>query len=1199
MAEPDDDAAACETLDRGLAAAFGPGPSSRGVLATLADSIGPVLGVLLRDTEDGVKDAVVRPSPPGAPDAAGRYQIFGEIARGGMGAVLKGRDADLGRELAVKVLLERHRDNPELVRRFLEEAQIGGQLQHPGIVPVYELGAFADRRPFFTMKLVKGRTLAELLGERKDPVAELPRLLGIFEQISQAVAYAHARGVIHRDLKPSNVMVGSFGEVQVMDWGLAKVLPRGGVVDDAAAGQLGAGETVIATARSGDPTAELSQVGSVLGTPSYMAPEQARGEAGSVDERADVFALGSILCEILTGTPAFTGRSSGEIQRKAARGELAEAFARLDAGEVDAELIGLARGCLAVEPADRPRDAGGVAERVGAYLAGVQRKLRAAEVAEDRARAESEAKRRKTTVALAASLLALVVVGGGGAAWLAQQGVARRARLENLLGEARAALDRVERGNEADAPAEAEKARVALGQAREVAAGGADPAMATRLRALQDREAEAGKLRSLLGTLERIRGELAEHDDFKRSDREYAAAFRAFGLDLDSMDPREAGARLAGRPATVEIAAALDAWSTIRRVQIGRGKDDPSWRRLVGVARAADPDAWRNGLRDLFGRPVAEANMVLKGRAADAEALANQPAASLVLLAAMLRRAGDRDGSAAVLRAAWRRFPGDYWVNSALAVAPGADSGQTWELFPRPDEAVRYLSAALAVHPRSATALRRLGIALSAQGKGDEAIAALREAIRLKPDAANFHIGLSLVLANRGKWDEAASAAREAIRLKPDEAVAHSNLGWDLVEQTRLDEGIAALREAIRLQPDFARARKNLSAALVRQGKNDEAIAEYRELARLQPDDASAHNELAWALATHPDRHRREPEEALAHALRATELAPNDSNFFDTLAAAEFRASHVGESVEASRRSMDLGHRDTSGAIAKARLDDDPARGEGESPFDDLIGRDPDDGLVRILRGVWHVDRRRWAEAEADLSRAIEVYPKDWPLRRERGLLLARLGRPDRAAADFGVAVEQSPDDALLARDWAFLLLASDDREGHRRAAARQMKSFGRTRDPRAAGALVHTWVLSQRAFDDWEGAIRLAELGTKGNPNSPREHGALAGAYLRAGRHRDALRELDESDRLGGAWEARTLNDLMRALVLIRLDRAAEGRALLVKADRWSDKHLKGGPFGEFVGDSWRVWYAFRALKAEAEGLLRDPGFPADPFAR
>ena len=228
--------------------------AAAGALATLDKSLGGLPSVLLRDSElrDGPGPLVQPGSPemPAAGDRPGRLQLLGEIARGGMGAVLKGRDPDLGRDLAVKVLLESHRDKPELIRRFIEEAQIGGQLQHPGIVPIYELGAFADRRPYFAMKLVKGRTLSSLLDERSDRAHDLPRFLSIFESVCQTIAYAHARGVIHRDLKPSNIMVGSFGEVQVMDWGLAKVLPQGGAADDASAGKTRERGTVIATARS-------------------------------------------------------------------------------------------------------------------------------------------------------------------------------------------------------------------------------------------------------------------------------------------------------------------------------------------------------------------------------------------------------------------------------------------------------------------------------------------------------------------------------------------------------------------------------------------------------------------------------------------------------------------------------------------------------------------------------------------------------------------------------------------------------------------------------------------------------------------------------------------------------------------------------------------------------------------------------------
>ena len=186
---------------------------------------------LLRD-DPSDHAPLVRPDSPAMPRSdPSRYQLLGEIARGGMGVILKGRDPDLGRDLAVKVLKSELAGKSAAVERFVEEAQVGGQLQHPGVVPVYELGRFADGRPFFTMKLVKGRTLAALLAERPDPAHNRGAFLKYFDRICEAVAYAHSRGVIHRDLKPANVMIGSFGEVQVMDWGLAKVLPQGGVAD--------------------------------------------------------------------------------------------------------------------------------------------------------------------------------------------------------------------------------------------------------------------------------------------------------------------------------------------------------------------------------------------------------------------------------------------------------------------------------------------------------------------------------------------------------------------------------------------------------------------------------------------------------------------------------------------------------------------------------------------------------------------------------------------------------------------------------------------------------------------------------------------------------------------------------------------------------------------------------------------------------
>ena len=294
------------------------------------------------------------------PLANEHYHLEREIARGAMGSVYKGRCAKFGREVAVKLLLDGHLGKAELRRRFAEEVRITAHLQHPAVVPVYEAGEFPGGRPFFAMRFVHGHTLADLLDADPAAGADQPRFLKVFEKVCEGLAYAHAAGVIHRDLKPANVMVGQFGRVKVMDWGVGKVLPHSRLYrgsDDAGPPDPPGGEPGAAT-----------QFGRVLGTPAFMSPEQARGDVDRMDERTDVFGLGGLLCLILTGRPPYTGADARTVYRRAKDADLGDAHARLDACKDHPELVALGKRCLAEDPAARPRDAGAMYDELTDYL---------------------------------------------------------------------------------------------------------------------------------------------------------------------------------------------------------------------------------------------------------------------------------------------------------------------------------------------------------------------------------------------------------------------------------------------------------------------------------------------------------------------------------------------------------------------------------------------------------------------------------------------------------------------------------------------------------------------------------------------------------------------------------------------------------------------------------------------------------------
>lgn len=319
---------------------------------------------------DGGEGTGWRPLESQAEGGLGRRYLIGrELGRGGMGIVSEGWDPHLQRSVAIKIMDRGLQARPSALQRFFREARIASRLGHPGIVTIHEFDVTPEGEAFIVMQLLTGRTLKRVLAEIPDRAADLPALLAVFLQVCQAVASAHGAGVIHRDLKPSNIMVASFGVVTVMDWGVAKVIAEPeDLVDDMAA-----------TVPVGLATAETTQsqstmAGTVFGTPAYLAPEQARGEVSRLDCRADVFGLGSILCEILTGAATFTDADVDSRWKKAAAGDTAEALERLDACGAPLPVVALAKRCLAVDPDQRPATAADVATTLTEFLESGQRR---------------------------------------------------------------------------------------------------------------------------------------------------------------------------------------------------------------------------------------------------------------------------------------------------------------------------------------------------------------------------------------------------------------------------------------------------------------------------------------------------------------------------------------------------------------------------------------------------------------------------------------------------------------------------------------------------------------------------------------------------------------------------------------------------------------------------------------------------------
>jgi serine/threonine-protein kinase len=925
------------------------------------------------------------PEHPGT--QIGPYKLLEQIGEGGFGIVFMAEQLQpVRRRVALKVL-KPGMDTRQVVARFEAERQALALMDHPHIAYVFDGGQTPAGRPYFVMELVRGVPITDFCDQNRLPVRDR---LGLFVDVCQAVQHAHQKGVIHRDLKPTNVLVTLHDDravAKVIDFGVAKAM-----------GQQLTDKTV------------FTNFAQMIGTPLYMSPEQAQMSGLDVDTRSDVYSLGVLLYELLTGTTPFDRerlRTAGydELRRIIREEEPPRPSARLSTlGQAAAtvstqrqsdprRLSQLLRGeldwivmkCLEKDRSRRYESASSLAHDLERYLRDEPVQACPPSVWY---RFRKFARRNKGMLVAAAllgiMLLAAVGAVAGSIGWAARDSAARQATTEGKATAALAeatqlqaqkrwpeALEAVKRADGILGDLGGEELRHSVQERR------ADLEMVIRL---QEVHLQGWDVRD-------------NHFDLASIIRQYEQAFQKYGIDVAGLEPQQAAQLIQTKSIRVELASALDNWVLARRKTYPK---DADWRALLATARLADPDDERNQVREA----VEQGDRKVLHQLAGSQQVADWPPSTLVLVAEAVRQSGAADQAATLLRKAQQRHPGDFWINVDLARALADLRPPSW------DQVVRYYAAALALRPESPGMWVSLGIALLHRGALTEATASFKEALRLQPDMTVASLHLAMALRVQGKQPEAAEACRDALKhrpdliatyddsslalrvtgqlpdavdacrkaiaLRPDEARPHYWLGVALQDQGKLPEAVEAYSKAVVLRPELVEAYRDLGSALNAQGKRPQAEAAFRKAIEVQPDDAPSHYGLGNTL-----RDQGKLPEAVDSYRQAIALQANFGGVYVNLGEVLWRQGKVSEAAELWRKAIAVrpesaeAHNNLGGAL---KAQGKPR--EAETAHRKAIALRPDYADAYYGLGTDLQAQGRLSEAEAAYRKAIALQPE-------------------------------------------------------------------------------------------------------------------------------------------------------------------------------------------------------------------------------